>query len=140
MTLLKSETRIVRDPLSASTLAFLSSTQRLSSPSSSTGEFWKNGSCSTFSEISGKSVMKRVNVGMNELVTSVRMPNRMKSSKRRASPQATPRGTFRSIRSTSGVSRSCSSMEMKMMNASCGRNQNVERTSVNVMPSRMDVR
>ncbi len=53
---------------------------------------------------------------------------------------ASPRFRWRSSRSTSGVRSSCRSSEMKMMNASCGKNQNVDSRTVNVTPKRMDVR
>ena len=101
---------------------------------------WINGICCNFSVICGKSVTKRVNVGMNVLETSSTSPRQIRRKVPSTMAAASPRFRWRSSRSTSGVRSSCSKSEMKMMNASCGKNQNVDSRTVNVTPKRMDVR
>ena len=82
----------------------------------------------------------RVNVGMNVLETSSSSPPQTVRKPMSTIAAASPRFIRDSSRSTSGVKSSCKSSEMKMMNASCGRNQNADKRIVNVTPSRMDVR
>lgn len=92
------------------------------------------------SEISGRSLANCVAVGMSDCdMTASKEPSKnMNAINTRAAES--PRGSFAERRSTIGSSSSCKSSDMNMMNASVGKNQNVDSSNENVTAMNIEVR